>query len=165
MPDAPALLFREEQSFRMRRQRILLAIPPLAVSAITVWQIGLGHVWGRYPMSNGGLVFLVVLLWGVYAFLARIRLITTVERGSITVRMTGLWRQDRIDASQVTAVSPAAIDVKEVGGYGWRKFKGGRAYLAATTDAVRLQMRGGSAIFIGTERPADLARAINQARK
>lgn len=160
------ILFREVQPFRTLRLRLLLAVPPAGVTALAVWQVALGHVWGRYPMSNGGLIFLTVLLWIVYRWLTHVRLITTVEPGAITVRLTGLWRQDRIDLSGVTAAAPVTFNaVTDFGGYGWRTFKGGRAYLAGDTAGVRLQLRSGGAITIGTERPEELAKAIQKGKQ
>jgi hypothetical protein len=80
--------------------------------------------------------------------------------------MTGLWRQDRIDATQVASVAAATFDpIAEFGGYGWRRFKGGRAYLAGGTTGVRLKLKSGSTIVIGSTRPTDLARAIEAARR
>lgn len=158
-------LFHEEQPFRQRRTRLLLAVPPAGLLGLAIWQIALGHVWGRHPMSNGQLATLTVFLWLVYGWLLRVRLVTTVEGGEITVRLAGLGRRRRIGIAEVTRAAETTFDpIHDFGGYGFRPIPRGRAYLAGGTRGIRLDLPEGRTVVIGSERPAELLTAIERAR-
>src|SRR5580693_3876486 len=67
-------LFHEEQSYRQPRVRLLLAIPPVILLAVTIWQVGLGHRWRAHGPSSGDMVTMTVFIWLVYVYLLRVRL-------------------------------------------------------------------------------------------
>jgi hypothetical protein len=56
-------LFREVQRFPLRRVAVALFIPPLGMTCLLVWQVVLGHSWGKQPMPNGSVVFWSLFLW------------------------------------------------------------------------------------------------------
>ena len=66
MPSKSEPLFYEEQPFRQLRLRILTAIPPVVMTLLAIWQVGLGHRWGKQPMSNGSVIGWAVFLWLIY---------------------------------------------------------------------------------------------------
>ena len=51
-----ATIFHEEQKFRLKRQRVLLAIPPVSMTLLVIWQVILGHPWGKQPLSNNSVI-------------------------------------------------------------------------------------------------------------
>jgi hypothetical protein len=160
-----APLFHEEQSYRQLRVRLLLAVLPVILLAVTVWQVGFGHRWGSHAASSADLITATVFTWLVYVRLLRVRLITDVQPGEISIRLRGLWRHDRIAAATIKAASVVVFDpVLDFGGYGMRATRGGRAYLAARTPGVRLDLVKGGFVVIGTGRPDELLAAINRAR-
>jgi hypothetical protein len=116
-------------------------------------------------MSNGQLATMTVFAWLVYLWLLRVRLVTTVEGGEIGVRLDGLGRRRRITITQIIRAAETTFDpVGDFGGYGFRAMPHGRAYLAGGTRGIRLELPKGQTVVIGSERPAELLRAIERAR-
>ncbi len=156
-------LFREEQIFRQRRVRILLAIPPAAMLVILVWQVILGHPWGTKPMSNAGVIGWTVFLWLVYLRLVTVRLVTHVVPGEVAVGMRGLWREKHIPLNEIKSAKVVTYDAaREYGGYGIRATRRGKAYIAGGDRGVRLELAKGGAVLIGSARPEELLAAINR---
>lgn len=156
-------LFREQQSFRQRRVRILLAIPPAAMLLILVWQVLLGHPWGTKPVSNASVIGWTVFLWLVYLRLVTVRLFTHVGAGELVVGMHGLWRERRIPMNEIKTAKVVTYDAaRDYGGYGIRTTRRGKAYIAGGDRGVRLELIKGGAILIGSERPEELLAAIHR---
>src|SRR5579862_2934097 len=103
-------LFHEEQSLRQPRLLILTAIPPVAMLLLAIWQVGLGHPWGKQPMSNARIVGWTIFLWLIYFRLITVKLITDVLPGELSVAMRGLWRSYRISLAAVQSVRIVAYD-------------------------------------------------------
>jgi hypothetical protein len=159
----PVRRFVETQPFRQTRLLILLAIPPVAMSLLCVWQAGLGHPWGKQPLSNTGVIGWTIFLWLIYLRLITIRLVTEVRTDEIRVGMRGLWRARRIPLQDVQSAAVAAFDpVRDYGGYGVRSTNRGVAYLAGGNRGVRLELANGSRVTIGSRRPEELAQAIGR---
>jgi hypothetical protein len=166
MPGKPEPLFYEQQSFRQTRLRILTAIPPVALTLVAVWQIGLGHRWGKQPMSDAGLTIWSIFLWLVYLRLMRVKLITEIRPGELRVRMRGLFRSIRIPLDKVNSVTAVTFDpVRDWGGFGFRRTKKGTAYLAYGGEGVELKMTSGGTVLIGSRRATELAGAIERSHE
>src|SRR3984957_2914752 len=134
-------LFHEEQAFRQLRLRFLTAIPPVTILLLAVWQVGMGHVWERNPMSNGGIIGWTIFLWLIYFRLMTIKLTTEVRPGEVRISMRGLWRSSRICLSIVRSVDVVTYDpAVEWGGYGMRSNRCGRAFIAAGNEGVKLSL-------------------------
>jgi hypothetical protein len=156
-------LFFEEQAFRQRRMRLLLAVPPSILLLLAIWQVVLGHPWGKHPMSNAGLIGWTLFLWFVYVRLVRVRLVTELAPSELLVSMRGLWRRRRIPVSDIKSVEVITFDpVRDFGGYGIRATRHGTAYIAGGNDGVRLQLTSGATVLIGSERSKELADAIGR---
>ena len=63
------------------RLRILTAIPPVVMTLLAIWQVGLGHRWGKQPMSNAGVIGWAIFLWLVYLRLITVKLVTDLRHG------------------------------------------------------------------------------------
>ena len=159
------MLFHEEQRFRQRRQRWMLAIPPLGVSLIAFVQVVLHHPFGLHPMSNGGVIGLAVFLWLIYIRLATVGLVTEVTDRTLSVRFRGLWRKRRIPISAITSARALTYDAaRDYGGYGIRSSAQGRAYIVSGNRGVRIQLADGSELLVGSVKSEALAEAITRAR-
>jgi hypothetical protein len=159
------MLFREEQRFRQKRQRWMLAIPPLALSVIAFVQVVLHHPFGLHPMSNGGILGLAVFLWLVYLRLATVRLVTEVTDRALSVGFRGLWRKRRIPIRAIASARAVTYDAaRDYGGYGIRSSSRGRAYIVSGNRGVRVQLADGSGLLVGSAASEELARAIARAR-
>lgn len=153
--------FREERAFAGRQVRATVAIVPLLVSGVAILRMTRWPPVERLPTSTGNLVFLAVLLWAVFAWLRRVRLVVKVDADGLTVRLRGLPWRDRIAAGEWTAASAVAFDAaREFGGYGLRRAGPLRAYVADGTTGVRLLLRDGGVLIVGSHRPADLLAAL-----
>ena len=140
----------------------MTAIPPLIMSGLAVWQAGLGHTWGKVPMTNNGLIGWTIFLWLIYLRLITVRLVTEVRPKEISVRMRGLWRSYAVDLSAVKSAKPVTFDpARDWGGYGMRTSDRGRAFLAGGNRGVELELTRGGMMVIGSKRPDELARCID----
>ncbi len=144
------------------RLRIMLAIPPAAMLLMLIWQVMLGHPWGKHPMSNASVIGWNVFLWLVYLRLVTVRLVTDVRPGELRVAMRGFWRERRIPFSEIKSMKVVRYDpVRDYGGYGIRSTKRGKAYIAGGHSGVRLELNRGGPVLIGSERPQELLSAIH----
>lgn len=163
MAREPEPLFSEEQRFTQARLRILTAIPPVAMLLLAIWQVGLGHKWGKQPMSNSSLVFWTIFVWAIYFRLITVKLITELRPGELRVAMRGLWRSSRIQLSGVRSAKVVTFNpILDWGGYGVRSNKRGRAFIASGDQGVELEMADGGIVLVGSARAPELARALDR---
>lgn len=156
-------LFYEEQSFPQRRVRLLVAIPPFLLSLLAIWQVGLGHPVGGHPLSNAGLIGWSIFLWLVYLRLVTVRLVTELTPTDLKVSMRGIWRKRRIAVADIQSADVVTFDAfRDYGGYGMRTTRNGVAYIARGNEGVKLHFLKGAPVVIGSDRPQDLASAINR---
>ncbi len=166
MPSREPVLFTEIQALRNWHARIVLAFPPAALLFLTLRQVLWHRPWGKTPMSNGGLIFLTVLLLAVYFRLTTVKLVTVLEAGAIEVGLRGLWKRRRIPLAQVQGAEPVTYDAaRDFGGYGIRTGRRGAAYIAHGNRAVEITTTAGRKILIGSQDAEGLARKIREARK
>jgi hypothetical protein len=155
-------LFHEEQSLRQPRLLILTAIPPVAMLLLAIWQVGLGHPWGKQPMSNTGMVGWTIFLLLVYIRLITVKLVTEVESNQVSVAMRGLWRSYRISLEAVKSVQTITFHpIADWGGYGVRSTAKGKAFIAQGNRGVQLELKKGGVIVVGSQRPDELAQSLN----
>ena len=156
-------LFYEEQAFPQRRMRLLLAVPPCILFLLLIWQVILGHPWGKHPMSNASLIGWTIFGWLVYLRLIFVRLVTELHPSELLVSMRGLWRTRRIQISDIKSVEVVRFNpVRDYGGYGVRRTRQGTAYIAGGNEGVRLELTAGAPVVLGSERSKELAEAIFQ---
>jgi hypothetical protein len=161
MSQSENAVYHEVQNLRVLRLRILLAIPPVLMLMLVIWQVFLGHRWGRQPLSNASLIGWTVFLWLVYFRLVTVRLVTNVRAAELSVAMRGLWRERRIPLVEIKSAKTITYDpVRDYGGYGIRTTPRGKAYIACGRRGVRLELVNGGSILFGSERPEELISAI-----
>jgi hypothetical protein len=156
------LLFHEVQPFRLTRVRLMVAIPPALMTLLLIWQVVLGHPWGRQPMSNASVIGWTIFLWLVYFRLMTVRLVTDVSAAQVRVGMRGLWRERRVPLGEIQETKIVTFDAaRDWGGYGIRTNRRGTAYIAGGNRGVMLMVKKGAPIFIGSQRPEEMISAIN----
>lgn len=138
-----------------------------------VEQLIRGRPVGNQPMSDLALViigplfilFMAGLLWLMWAA----RLVTEVRNEGIYLRFSPfhrafqgfLWHE--IESFEVRTYRP----VLDYGGWGIRFGSGGKAYNVSGNRGLRLDLVGGRSghVLIGSQRPEELAAAVESARR
>lgn len=157
-------LFHDVQPLRVRRLRWRLASLPIFLTMLAVLQIGFGRHWGTHIVRNRDLVAWTILLWIVYLWLVRVRLEIEVVPGRLIVGLRGLFRRTRVGAEQWLRWEATRFDAaRDFGGYGLRRIGTTRAYVAGGNEGVRLTLRDGGVLILGTDRPGDLVAALARA--
>ena len=157
--------FHEVQALRQWHARLVLAMPPAAMLFIAVRQLVFHRPWGSPPMSNGGVLFLTVLLLAVYIRLITVRLVTDIRSGELSVGLEGLWRKRRVPLAGIRSAIEVQYDpAAEYGGYGIRSNANGLAYIASGNRGVQVELNDGRKLLIGSQRAGELTRSITQAR-
>jgi hypothetical protein len=160
------LLFFETQSLRSWHSRIILAFPPAALVFMTCRQIIWHKPWGSPPQSDGGLIFLSVLLVAVYLRLITVKLVTELRREALTVSLRGLWRRLKVDVTEICSAEPFTFDpVADFGGYGIRTRHRRTAYIARGNRGVQLVLSSGKQLLVGSQTPEILATRIQALRQ
>jgi len=155
------IVFREVQRFPLRRIALALASPPCFLLGLLIWQVILGHPWGKHSMSNADVVGWTVFLWLVYFRLITIRLVTEVRQGELRIALRGLWRLRRVPLDQIRAVETISHDIaRDYGGFGIRSTRDGKAYVASGGRGVRVKLAPGEKLVVGSQRPDELAAAL-----
>ena len=155
------LLFTETQSLRSWHASIILAFPPAALVFMTCRQVIWHNPWGSPPMSDGGLIFLSILLIAVYLRLVTVRLVTELHRDALLLSFRGLWKRRRVNIKEIMSAKPVTYDPNaDFGGYGIRTGRRGSAYIAQGNCGVELLLSSGRKLLIGSQSSEILARRI-----
>jgi hypothetical protein len=155
------IVFREVQRFPVRRIAFALASPPCFMLGLLIWQVILGHQWGKHPMSNADVIIWTVFLWLIYFRLITVRLVTEVRQGELRIAMRGLWRLRRVPLDGIRSVEIITHDIaRDYGGYGFRSTRQVHAYVASGDRGVRFTLMDGEKLVVGSERPDELAAAV-----
>ena len=158
--------FHDEQPFEHRRIAAALAVLPALVTGLAVLRLSFPARLARLPASAGDLVFFATLLWIVFAWLLRVRLVVDVDARGLRVGLRGLLWSERLPVRGWTAASIVSFDAPhEFGGYGLRRVGRLRAYIARGTTGVKLALTSGDTLVVGTPRPAELLAALDRASK
>jgi hypothetical protein len=162
MSTTAPVAFREEQRFRQLWIWILI----LGVAALQWWgwiqQILLGRPFG----DNPGPDWMVWLFWvlfgiGLPLFFVYLRLVVEVDDQGVGLRYAPLTRRfirfDEIERCEATDYQP----LRQYGGWGIRGVGSNRAYNVSGSQGVRLYLRSGDVVVIGSQRSKELALAID----
>ena len=162
--NAAGIWFRDEQRFEVPHLRLALAILPLVVTALAVARA----VWPRmargFPVSAGDVVFFAARLWGVFAWLLRVRLVVEVGDDGLVVRLRALPWRTHVAADGWRRATLVTFDaVHDFGGYGLRRAGPLRAYIAGGTMGVTLALKDGDTMIVGSPRAEALLAALKRA--
>jgi hypothetical protein len=168
------ILFKEEQRFTQWWLWGLL-IFAFAVGVVPIWyglykQVSTGTPWGDNPTSDAGLViiaiFTTLLMGGILILLRLTTLYIEIRIDGIYFRFPPFvqkWRsisKEEIEKYTVGKYNP----IREYGGYGMRRSFGkyGRAYNVSGNTGVRLFLKNGKIILLGTQRAQAMAYAMQK---
>ncbi len=108
-------------------------------------------------------MFFSVLLWGVFVWLLRVRLVVDVGAGGLTVGLRALPWRDRVAPGAWRRASLVTFDaIRDFGGYGLRRAGPLRAYIARGTRGVVLALKDGETMIVGSERAEALLAALDR---
>lgn len=162
------IIFKEEQRFT----QLWIIIPFLIIVLFLTFIIGYGMhrqlvqgtPFGNRPISNGTLiivgVLMIILIWGIFFLFIDMRLTVSVCENSLVVHFRPIF-QKIIDYQQIQSCE--AIQYKpivEFGGWGIRFRKGIIAYTVSGNKVVKLYLKDGKTILIGSHQPEELAAQI-----
>lgn len=164
----PAALYREEQNFGWWVYALLAAMASVGIVA-ALW-VGPSEP-GADPAGPGAeipLVLAVGLILPSVLVVGVLRMTTEVTPTDLRVWFGWIPTYRRIvavgDIQSLEVVRYRPI--RDCGGWGVRVGRDGERVLNARGDrGVRLQLTDGSRLLIGSQRPDDLARAIEAARQ
>ena len=160
--------FCEIQQFR--QTWIWVLVLPISLFIIILFgygmikQLVLGQPWGNKPLSDTALA-IIGPLWilfgiGLALFFYSTRLITEVRDDALYIRFFPLTQQripfEDISRCEVRTYNP----IREFGGWGIRYGRGAKAYNVSGNRGVELQLSNGKRLLIGSQRPPELAQAI-----
>jgi len=162
------VVFHEVQKFRQRLLWILL----LLINALALILFGygifkqfvLGQAWGSRPLPDLALAivgsFFILLLAVITYIFFTMKLVTEVRSDGLSVRFLPLTHQiipyEHIKKCETRKYHP----IREYGGWGIRYGRKGKAYTVSGNLGVQLELIQGKSLFIGSQRPEELAQAI-----
>lgn len=145
------LLYRETQYFA------LWVYGVLALSFVGA-VVALAGAQPRFPEAAA--VIAALAISGIFLFVG-MRLEIEVRTGGLYVRLLPFpWKRIGLDtyrAHKVVTYRP----IVEYGGWGIRFVRKGRAYNARGNRGVRIEFADGSHILLGSQKPHELAEALN----
>lgn len=166
MTDTSAV-FREHQKFRQTWLWLLLivsAIPTMTIAGAGMYvQLVLHRPFGNNPMNDTGLTLVTagmfLVIGAVVALFLFARLETVIDREGIRLRFPPLvlkekiyrWRD--IESCEVVRYSP----IGEYGGWGVRSGSQGKAYNVAGDRGLRIRLKAGKSVLIGTQKAEELS--------
>ena len=109
-------------------------------------------------MSNANIIGWTIFLWIIYLRLVTVRLVTQVRDGKLVVALRGLWRARQIPLADIRSTEVVTYDpLRDYGGYGIRSGRFGKAYIASSSRGVRLKLRDGAIVIVGSQRAEELS--------
>jgi hypothetical protein len=168
------ILFKEEQKFGQWWIWLIL-LTAFAVSVVPVWyglyqQVTTGQPWGDNPVSDSVLALIATLttflIIGIFLLLKTMRLQVEIYENGIRFRYPPLvrkWRniaRTEIERYEVGKYRPVA----EYGGWGIRmgSRKYGKAYNVSGNIGLKLFLKNGKIILLGTQRAQALSYAMKK---
>jgi hypothetical protein len=171
----PDAIFFEEQPLRKNPLAYFALLGGAALIGFfgyaVIRQVFMDRPFGDRPMSDGGLL----LMAGLYMLLGVLLLCLFYSGGlTIEVRPSGLYlryfpfhrQYQQIPLEGVrSCTSKVYRPVRDYGGWGIRIGIGKKAYNVSGNRGVELEYEGGRKLLIGTDKPGQLASAIESIRR
>jgi hypothetical protein len=145
-----SVLFHEEQQFRQPWIWALLLLISAAMLAVA------------FTHHSFWFALVVLLLdTAIAGFMYSLKLTTEVRQDGIYLRFFPLWVRQTIPFSDIARYEARTYrPILEYGGWGVRYGWKGKAYNVRGNRGVQLELRDGKRLLIGSQRPEELARAI-----
>jgi len=145
--------FHEEQRFRQPWLWLLLAVVFIGV-ILAIASVGLSREGSIFIVLGAGVVPLIAVL------LAFVQLVTDVSDDTLTIAYRGLWPTRRIALRDI-ARHEVVTYRGWLTGYGVRiSFTYGMVYNSSGDRGVRIVLRDGSKLLVGSQRAEELNAAL-----
>lgn len=156
--------FTERQYFRQWWIIVIFLLLNLLFAYALVTQVIMGIPFGNNPMSNGGLIAVLIFMTAFAGLFFSINLHTRVYHDGIHLRFFPFFRKKsflfkEIEEATVRQYKPLI----EFGGWGLRANFSGVAYTISGNQGLQLKLKNGKQFLIGTRKPEELAKAIKAA--
>jgi len=127
-------------------------------------QLVFGHPWGNRPMSDIALAIVgpLVILMGIglsWLFYV-IKLLVEVREDGVHINFVPLVRRIILFGDIVNCEVRTYKPMREYGGWGIKYGRAGKAYNVSGNRGVQLKLSSGKGLLIGSQRPEELAQAI-----
>lgn len=156
--------FNETQYFR--RWWVWLLIATLNVPFVygIISQVYMDVPFGNHPMSDGGLIAAYFFILLITVMLLTARLETRIDADGVHLRYPPFIRHEKHFTWTETAKAElvAYHPIADYGGFGIRGTRRNRAYNVAGRHGLRLTLRNGRCILIGTQQPEMLEQAVQR---
>ena len=165
-PYDQSVMYSETQRARQWWIWLLVAVGVLFVAWMFTEQILLGHPVGNNPAPDG-VVWLITILVGIGMPLLAysVHLTTEIRSDRLVVRLVPVWRRTIMFGDIVNCAPCTYHPILHYGGWGVRYGIGqGMCYTLYGHLGVRVELNNGKRVLIGSQRPEELAAAINRAR-
>jgi len=162
------IFFKESQRFGQKWLWAIILIPVGFFVYGFIQQIFLGKPFGEHPAPDLVLILTGLLLVGILYMLAMTRLETEIRRAGLYYRYFPFHRRIHHLAWQEVAAFGVRQyrPIREYGGWGIRGLKclGNMAYNVSGNMGLQLELKNGSRVLFGTQRPQELAQALDHIR-
>jgi len=160
--------FREVQQFRQKWLLISLAGASLCLIILfgygMIKQLVFGYPWGNRPMSDMAIAIVgpIMILMGIGLpmLFYKMKLLTEVREDGVHINFVPLSRQTVLFENIVSCEVRTYKPIREYGGWGVRYGWAGKAYNVSGNRGVYLKLSSGKGLLIGSQRPEELAQAI-----
>lgn len=160
--------FREVQLFR--KTWVLALVLPISVFLIILFgygiikQLVMGQPWGGKPLPDTALAIVgpLGILFGVglACLFYSAQLVTEVRKDGLYIRFFPLTHQEIPFKDIVSCELRTYSPIREFGGWGIRYGRGTKAYNVSGNRGIQLELSNGKRVLIGSQRPEELAGAI-----
>jgi hypothetical protein len=159
------VLFEEEQSFRQTWLWVLM-VGTLAILTVS-FGIALFKADGQEDIVPAitGVGFGIVVAIGAAFLIYYMKLIVRVDAGGLHVRFRPLVKRDIPLHDIARCEARTYHPILEYGGWGIRCSWKGMAYNVSGNRGAQLEFTNGKRLLIGSQRPEELAAAIDQAKQ
>lgn len=158
------ILFSERQRFRAWWFWAIIALPTVIGVYGCVQQIGFGIPFGDKPLSNAGIITVVLCFLAFNLLFLVPKLETQVGKDGIYVRFYPLHRKFIFYpwADLVKCYVRQYRPIGEYGGWGWRaSIRSGTAYNISGNMGLQLEHLNGAKLLIGTRKPEELEKVLS----
>ncbi len=167
MGDDTQVLFREEQQFRQPWVWACVLVPMAACALAIGYFLWAGQPGDLTPQNLRTLISTELVLCAVALWLYQMRLVTEVRADGLVLHFQWLWRRRWIPFTDIRTYSVVTYNpIAEYGGWGIRYgVAGDKAYNVSGSRGVRLEFMNGGRLLVGSQRPEELARALDVATR
>lgn len=165
METDPETLFSETQRFRQTALWVVMGVVVALLAALLIFLfVHLGQTQEASLGARLALLIPLLVMVGVGVLIYAAKMETQVRDGRVFVRLSPFHRAFKeFRAEAITSAAPITFrPLRDWGGWGIRWSSRGKAYIVSGNRGVLLQFHDGKPLCIGSQRPDELAAAINR---